>query len=173
MSYIQFVDKNGLIAEKGSLRWPKDPKEDDKVLSGVVLIDGDLKDLPVKHLAAARLCLPVSKGHTSTASQVGVIFLKAPVAKGAAVDFKTLPGPEGTGVIPKQPAETPEYTPAKVFPIDVTRAIRAISTGEAKFNGLAVRVVPNRSVDDGHTAKCDVSSTEKITLQIDVYTDKE
>jgi hypothetical protein len=173
LTYIQYVDVKGAVADTGSLRWPKVPAEEDKVIAGVVLIGGELKDLPTKNLAAARICVPVIRGHKSAPGQLGAIFLKSPPEKGKAVDFKTLPDAEGAAVIPKQPADVGEYNPPKVFPIDVTRRFRAIASGEAKFSGVALRMVPNRSVDDGYTIRCDVSPTEKITLQIDVYTDQE
>lgn len=173
LAYIQFVDSSGAVADSGSLRWPKIAAEEGKVISGVVLVGGDLKDLPTKNVAAARLCVPVVRGHNKAPGQLGVIFLKAPVEKGAKLDFKELPQPGAMIVIPKQAAETLEYNPPKVFPIDVTRTIKAIAAGEAKFNGIALRIVPNRGVDEGYTVKCDLSPTEKFTLQVDVYADKE
>jgi len=173
MHYVQFADAKGTVSPSGLLAWPKNAEETGTVIAGVALIAGDLKDLPAKNIAAARLCVPVIRGHKSAPAQLGVVFLKAPVAKGAVVDIKALPDAEGTGLVPKQPGDTPEYKPAKVIPIDVTRSISALAGQPAAFNGMALRIVPNRSVDDGYTVRCDVSSTDKIVLQIDVYTDTE
>jgi len=171
LQYVGFADVKGTVGATGTLRWPKAPEESGKVLAGVVLINGDLKDLPAKDIAAARLCVPVLRGHASAPCQLGTVFLKAPVAAGVPVDFAALPDAQGTGLLPKQPADTAEYKPAKVIPIDITRGIRSIAAKEMAFNGLALRVVPNRSVDEGYTVRCDVSPTEKIVLQVDVYTD--
>ncbi len=172
LTYVQFNDISGAVAEKGSLRWPKSPGEAAKVVAGVVLINGDLKDLPAKNIAAARLLVPITRGHNSAPGQLGAAFLKAPVEKGAAVDFKALPDVSGIAIIPKHP-DTNDYSPAKVFPIDVTKTVRSIAAGEIKFNGVALRMVPNASVDDGYTVRCDVSPTDKVVLQVDVYTDAE
>lgn len=173
LQFVQFIDVTGAVAEKGTLRWPKNPKEEGKVVAGIVLLGGDLKDLPAKNLAAARICVPVLRGHNSAPGQLGAVFLKAAIEKGSAVDFKTLPDAEGAGLVPKQPGDVNAYAPAKVIPIDVTRTIRAIAAGEKKFNGIGLRIVPNQSVDDGYTVRCDVSPTEKVSLEVDVYTDQE
>jgi hypothetical protein len=171
LTYVQFCDVKGVVSASGALRWPKNPQENDKVVSAVVLIDGDLKDLPAKDLAAARLCVPVIRGHASAPTQLGVVFLTSAPVKGTAVDVAKLPDAQGSGLVPKQPADMPEYKPAKVVAIDITKQIRAIAKKEAAFSGLALRVVPNRSVDDGYTVRCEVSPSEKIVLQVDVYTD--
>jgi hypothetical protein len=171
LQYVQFDDVKGTVAQTGSLVWPKNPSEEDKVLASVVLINGDLKDLPAKDIAAARLCVPVLHGHNSAPCQLGTVFLNAAVAPGTAVDVKSLPESQGMGVIPKQPADVAEYQPAKVFPIDVTAPIRAIAAKAQTFHGVALRVVPNRSVDDGYTVRCEISPTDKVVLQVDVYND--
>lgn len=171
LSYVQFCDVKGAVSASGALRWPKNPQENDKVVSAVVLIDGDLKDLPAKDIAAARLCVPVVRGHASAATQLGVVFLASAPVKGTAVEVAKLPDAQGSGLVPKQPADMPEYKPAKIVSIDITKQIRAIAKKEAAFNGLALRVVPNRSVDEGYTVRCEVSPSEKIVLQVDVYTD--
>ena len=76
-----------------------------------------------------------------------------------------------TVVIPKQPEGTPEYKPAKMIPIDITRGIKAVAAGESKFNGFALRIVPDRGVDEGYSVRCDVSPTDKVSLEIDVFAD--
>ncbi len=171
LTYLQFCDVKGTVGESGALRWPKNPQENDKVVSAVAVITGDLTGLPVKDIAAARLMVPVVRGHSSARGQLGVVFLKEAPVKGTALDLNALPEPQGSGQIPKQPAETPEYKPAKVFPVDITKPIKAIAAKEVAFNGLAVRIVPNRSVDEGYTVRCEVSPSEKIILQVDVYAD--
>src|SRR5690606_24488542 len=64
LTYLQFCDVKGTVGESGALRWPKAPAEKDTVVAAVALITGDLKDLPAKDIAAARLMVPVVRGHT-------------------------------------------------------------------------------------------------------------
>ena len=40
-----------------------------------------------------------------------------------------------------------------------------------KFNGLALRIVPDRGIDDGWTVRCDISPTDKLYLEIEQYTE--
>lgn len=171
LTYLQFCDVKGAVSPGGTLRWPKNPEEKDKVVAAVSIFTGDLKELPQKDIAAARLMVPVVRGHPSAPTQVGVVFLKEAPAKGAATDLATLPEPQGSGQVPKQPAEAAEYKPPKVIAVDITRSIKAIAAKEMAFNGMALRVVPNRSVDEGYTVRCEVSPSEKTVLQVDVYTE--
>jgi hypothetical protein len=142
-----------------------------KVIAGAVIIAGELRDLPTKGLAAARLVVPVTQGHNKAPGKLGVVFLNSTVTSGQACDVKGLTGVAGTIIIPRQPDDVPEYKPAKLFTIDITRAVKAVAAGEATFNGLALRIVPDRGVDDGYTIRCDVSPTEKIYLEVDAYGD--
>jgi len=171
MTYLQFCDAKGAVAASGTLRWPKSPEESDKVLATAAFIAGDLTTLPAKDIAAARLCVPVLSGHNKAPGQLGVVILKTAAVKGTAVDFTELADASGSGQVPKQPAETAVYKPAKVVPIDITNQIRAIARKEVAFNGLAVRMVPNRAVDEGYTVRCELSPTDKIVMQVDVYAD--
>lgn len=138
-------------------------------LASVALVHGDLKPLQALDVAAARLCVPVLSGHPSTAAQIGVAFLAAPPIKGSPVDVNALPEAQGAGLVPKQPGEASGFTPAKIIPVDITRQIRAVAKQQAAFNGLGIRVVPNRAVDDGYTVRCEVSPSDRIVLQVDVY----
>ena len=65
----------------------------------------------------------------------------------------------------------PSWNPAREFKFDVTRQLRAIVNGDAKFHGFALRVVPDRSVDDGWTVRVQFPSQPKVYLEIDSYTD--
>jgi hypothetical protein len=136
-----------------------------------VLVSGEIKDLPAKGVAAARLLVPVIAGHSKGAGKLGVVFFKAPFDSGKTFPAAELAELAGTTVIPLQPADMPAYNPAKLFPIDTTRAVRALASGEMKFNGLALRMVPDRGIDDGYTIRCDVSPAEKMILEVDIYAD--
>ena len=169
LTYVQYVDDKGEVANTGILRWPKVAEEAGKVVAGAVVVSGDLAALPAKGIVAARLQVPVTAAHNKTALKLGAVLLRQPVESGKACDVKSLTDTVGTAVIPMQPADTPEYKPAKVFPVDVTRGVKAVANGEAKFNGFALRVVPDRSTDEGYTVRCTVSPTDKMWLEIDTY----
>ena len=171
LQYVQFVNEQGEATSKGTLRWPKNRGEDGKVIAGAVLVNGELKGLPAKGLAAARLVVPVTQGHTKAPGKLGVVFLKKPIETGKPPAVKELTDVAGTTIIPKQPDDPAEYKPAKPFILDVTRPIKAVASGEMKFNGLALRIVPDRGIDDGYTVRCDISPTEKIYLEVEIYAD--
>jgi hypothetical protein len=113
----------------------------------------------------------VTQGHNKAPGKLGVVFLKSAVTSGQACDVKGLTDVAGMILIPKQPNDMPEYKPAKPFTIDITRTVKAVAAGEATFNGLALRMVPDRGTDEGYTVRCDVSPTEKIYLEVDAYVD--
>ncbi len=171
LKYVQFCDENGQVSDTGLLAWPKAAAENGKVIEGAVEYGGELKDLPpLKSIAAARLVVPVVSGHNKAAQKIAVVFLDAPVEKGKACDFKNLDNTAGTAIIPIQPGDAPEYKPTKAVSIDVTGAVKSISRGDSKFNGLAVRVVPDRGIDDGWTVRCRLS-TDSASLEIDKFAD--
>jgi hypothetical protein len=169
LAYAQFVSETGEVGPKGVLKWPKVDGEEGKVLRGAVLVTGDLKGLPARGLAAARLMVPVSAGHNMAPGKLGVVLLKGAFEPGKACNVKDLTDTIGTGLIPKQPEATPVYTPAKAVAIDVTRGMKAVASGERVFHGFALRIVPDRGTDEGYTVRCDVSPTEKMWLEVDAY----
>lgn len=172
LKYVQFCDENGQVSADGSLAWPKVAAENGKVIEGAVEYAGELKDLPpVKSLAAARLLVPVISGHNKASAKIAGVFLDSPVEKGKACAFKDLENTAGTAVVPMQPDGVTEYKPAKPIAIEVTGAIRSIAAGDSKFNGVAVRIVPDRGIDDGWTVRCKLSPTEAAILEIDIYDD--
>ena len=173
LNYIQYSDEKGAVAEKGLLAWPKNAGEKGKVLQAAVQLAGELSALPpAKNISEARLIVPVISGHNKASAKLGVAFLKSPAEKGKPCDFKDLADVAGTTIIPTQPADAPEYKPAKTFPIDITSAIKSIARGETKFNCLAVRIVPDRGIDDGWTVRCIISPTEPAYLEIETFADE-
>ena len=48
-----------------------------------------------------------------------------------------------------------------------------MSGDEVELVGLGPVLVPNRSVDEGYTVRCEIAGTEKFVLQIDVYTESQ
>jgi hypothetical protein len=171
LSYVQFINEMGEVGGQGTLRWPKNRGEERKVVAGAVVVSGVLKALPARGLAAARLIVPITQGHAKAPGKLGVVFLKTPVEPGKACDFKELGDIAGTTLIPKQPEDLIEYKPPRLVSLDVTRAVKTVAAGEAKFNGLALRMVPDRGTDEGWTVRCDIPPTEKIFLDLDIYAD--
>ena len=140
--------------------------------AAALLIGGELKGLPaLKELAAARLVFPVTRTHEKAPTKLGVTALRAPIAPGAAYDFAQLGDVFSTAVLPTLAEGASAWNPAREFKLDVTRQLRAIVNGDAKFHGFALRVVPDRSVDDGWTVRVQLPPQPKVYLEIDTYTD--
>lgn len=136
----------------------------------IMLIGGELGKLPeAGGISAARLCIPVTMSSPRANVKVGVLSLKAPFTKEEPFDANNFGDVLATIVAPKQA----EPGPAKYFKFDLTRYLKALARGKEKFNGLALKVLPDRSVDDGWTVRIDVSKEEKTYVELDVYADEE
>jgi hypothetical protein len=165
-----FVTKSGEAPTTDFIKWPKNDQE--KVEPMAFLIGGDLKGLPpMKDLAGARLVFPAFRSHPEAPTKVGVVALKAPFEAGQKYDFANLGDVLGTVVVPKLAKDASDWMPAKEFKVDVTRAVRAVAAGEGKFAGFALRVVPDRGVDEGWTVRIHIPKAPKVYLEIDTYTD--
>jgi hypothetical protein len=165
-----FVTKSGEAAAGDFIKWPKNDQE--KVESMAFLVGGDLKGLPpMKDLAGARLVFPAYRGHTEAPTKVGVVALKAPFTAGQKYDFANLGDVVGTVTVPKLAKDASDWMPAREFKVDVTRAVRAVAAGEGKFSGFALRVVPDRGIDEGWTVRIHIPKQPKVYLEIDTYTD--
>jgi hypothetical protein len=172
LEYLQFCDEKGQLSDKGTLGWPKVATERGKVIAAAVEYTGQLQGLPApKDLAAARLVFPVVLGHNKASEKVGAVFLPSPPEKGKPLSFKDLDNIAGFAIIPPQPSDTPTYNPPKPVTMDVTRSLKSIAAGESHFNGIALRIIPDRSTDDGWTVRCQVSPTTPAYLEIDTYAD--
>lgn len=166
-----FVTATGELPTTDFLKWPKRP--DEKVDSIAFLIGGELKGLPpLKDVAAARVVFPVIRAHQEAPTKVGIAPLRAPFQPGAKYDFANLGDVLGTAVVPKLPKDAPDWNPPQMVKLDVTRAIRSLAAGDARFHGFALRVVPDRGVDDGWTVRVHLPKNPKIALEIDVYVDE-
>ncbi len=167
-----FVSKTGAAVSSDFIKWPKNAAEEGKVESIAFLIGGELKALPAqKDLAGARLVFPAIRGHESAPTKVGAVALKAPFEAGKNFDFANLGDVLGTVTVPKWDTAGKDWSPAKEFKIDVTRLVRSVIAGEAKFQGLALRVMPDRGIDDGYTVRVSIPRQPKIVLEIDTYSD--
>ena len=155
------VKTDGQVFDNFHIKWR--PKEYE---AWVMLVGGELGKLPApRDIAAARICLPVVNSCPQATTQVGCTLLEAPFQKNKPYDFKKLGEVLGTVNVPKQAAPGA----AKYYRIDVTRAVKQIAAGEAKFHGFCIRTIPNRSVDDGWTTRIDITKKEVTYLELDAY----
>jgi hypothetical protein len=158
----QTVSIDGMVEPNHHLAWKKGN-------TWVMLIGGDLQDLPAsKDIAAAKLVFPVTRGHEKAAVKVGVSLLTAPIEAGKALDYKKLGDVASFAVVPKQPSAS-DYSPPKEIEVDVTRAVKQIAAGEAKFQGLALRVIQDRSIDEGYLTRVDLAAGARPYLMLEVY----
>ncbi|MFI5379389.1 MAG: hypothetical protein ACHRHE_08830 [Tepidisphaerales bacterium] len=163
-----FVTRAGDVPTSDFIKWPKNANE--KVEPMAFLIGGEVSGLPaLKELAAARLVFPAIRAHEQAATQVGVVNLKAAFDSGAKYDFANFGDVLGTVVVPKLPKDAADWDPPKEFKIDITRYIRSLATGETKFHGFALRVVPDRGIDDGWTVRINLPKQPRVYLEIDVF----
>ncbi len=161
----QVVSMKGEVFDRHFLKWLKDSSD-----AWVLLVGGDLGKLPPpRDLASACLVLPVERGHEKAPTKVAAVMLAAPFEAGKPYDFKNLGDPLGTAVVPQTP-EGKTFDPPQEVRLDVTRALRRVAAGEAAFHGFAVRVVPDRGVDDGWTVRVDLPRDVKPRLELDVST---
>ncbi len=158
-------DKGEVFPADHVLRWYKDSS-----VIWVLLIGGEIKALPApRAIAGARLVLPVVNGHDKAPTRLDVVALNQPFAPGAAYDLKHLGAALGTVIVAQQPPGLAAYDPPQEFKADVTRFIKTLAAGEAKFQGCALRVVPDKSVDDGWTVKAQLAKDAPVYLEVDVY----
>jgi hypothetical protein len=164
----QFVTRSGQAPTGDLLKWPKNNQE--KVESAAYCVGGELKGLPaLKDLAAARLVFPAVRAHPKAPTKIGAALLRERFVPGQAYDFRKVGDVVGTVVVPTLADDSPDWVPPREFKIDVTRVLRSLRAGEAAFNGLALRVVPDRGVDDGWTVRVQLPKQPKIYLEVDIY----
>ena len=119
-------------------------------------------------LAAAKLVLYVEQAHDKAPMQVAVVMLDAPFEPGQPYDFAKFGRSVGSAIVQRGIGES--ISPPKRYEIDVTRAVRAWARG-TKCHGLAVRIVPNRGVDDGWTVRFTPAKDKPAELEVVTYTD--
>ena len=132
----------------------------------VMLIGGELKDLPEpRDIASALLCIPVTNGTPQAPTMVGAALLSKPFEPMKPYDLTQAGGVVGTTVVPKYPKPAaPKY-----YKIDITKGIKRVAAGEARFHGLALRTVPNRGIDDGWTTRIDLTRGKPTYIELAVY----
>jgi hypothetical protein len=166
-SHVIWRKKDGKLAEEVFENFhiktrPKSPE------AWVMLIGGQLTDLPQpRDIKAARLCIPVTNSNPNAPTQVGATLLARPFEKMKPYRFQDLGPVLGTAVVPKQA----KAGPPKYYKIEITRGLKKVAAGAAKFHGLGVQVIPNRSIDDGWTVRIDITKQQPTYIELDVYAD--
>ena len=123
----------------------------------------------MKDLAAARLVFPTVRAHPKAPTRIGAAALNAPFTPGKPFDFGKIGDVLGSEVVPMHAEDASNWDPPKSIKVDVTRSLRGVLAGDGKLNGFALRVVPDRGVDNGWTVRVQLPKQPKIYLELDVY----
>ncbi|NQT36262.1 MAG: transglutaminase domain-containing protein, partial [Planctomycetes bacterium] len=145
---VAYVSKKGEVFEHQFVKWLKDDSD-----AWVLLLDFDVKRLPaLDRLADVKLVFYVDESHNRAPMQAAAVLLDAPFKPAAAYDFDKLGRTLGWTIVQQGNGPGDPFVPPRRYEIDLTRAARAWARGEP-FHGLALRIVPNRGVDDGWTVR--------------------
>jgi hypothetical protein len=162
---VSYVSKKGEVFKHQFVKWLKDGSD-----AWVLLLAFEGAKLPeAKELAGARLVLYVEEAHDKAPMQAAAVPLGAPFEPGAAYDFSQLGQPIGSTVVERGSGST--FATPRRYEIDVTKAVRGWANG-APPHGLAVRIVPNRGVDDGWTVRFTPAKDKPAELEIATYAGK-
>ncbi len=161
---LSYVSKQGEVFEHQFIKWLKDNSD-----AWILAADFDLGDLPdAKDLAAAKLLVYVEESHNKAPMQAAAVSLNAPFEVGQPIDFNQLGQVVGTTIVARGNGPGAPFVPPRRYEIDVTRLIRSWSRG-APQHGLAVRIIPNRGVDDGWTVRFTPERRKPLELEISTY----
>ena len=160
---VGYVSKQGQTFSHQFVKWLKDNSD-----AWILLVAFDLKQLPEpKQLASAKLAIYVHEAHDKAPMQVAAVMLDAPFEPGKPYDFANLGRMLGSTIVDRGDPNK-AFDPPKRYELDVTQAVRAWAQGHPN-HGLAVRIVPNRSVDDGWTVRFTPNRQKPAELQIELY----
>ncbi|MBN2474996.1 MAG: transglutaminase domain-containing protein [Pirellulales bacterium] len=164
---IGYVSKQGEVFDHHFVKWLKDDSD-----AWILLADFNAGNLPdLKSLASAKLVLFVEESHDRAPMQAAAAALQTPFEPGKPYDFAKLGGTLGWTIVAQGNGPGDLFVPPRRYEIDVTRAVRGWCRGEP-FHGLAVRIVPNRGVDDGWTVRFTPPKENPLELRIERYTDR-
>jgi hypothetical protein len=159
-----YVSKQGEVFEHQFIKWLKDNSN-----AWILLADFDLGELPeLKSLASAKMVVYVHEAHNEAPMQAAAVALDAPFESGKPYDFSKLGRTAGATIVQRGSGPGAPFVPPRRYEIDVTSAVRAWIRGEPRC-GLALRIVPNRSVDDGWTVRFTPAREKPVELVIATY----
>lgn len=161
---VAYVSKQGEVFEHRFIKWLKDDSD-----AWILLADFDASRLPEpKNLAWAKLVVHVVEAHDKAPMQAAAVVLGASFEPGKPYDFAKLGPIVGTTIVERGDGPGAMFTPPRRYEIDVTQAVRAWSRGEPA-HGLALRIVPNRSIDDGWTVRFTPAHEKPVELIVASY----
>jgi hypothetical protein len=168
---LSYVNMKGEVFAHNFIKWLK-PNDPAGPAAWILLIGADDVKLPdAKSLASAKLIFHVMEAHDKADMQAAAVGLKAPFEPGKPYDFANLGGPIGLTTVAKGNGPGAPFNPPRRYEIDVTREV--IAWAKAKQgNGLALRIVPNRSIDDGWTVRFTPAKEKPAELEIDTFVEK-
>ena len=165
---LGFVSMKGEVFPHQFVKWLKD-NDPAAPNAWIMLIGVDGVKLPeAKALASAKLVFHVVEAHDKAEMQAAAVVLKAPFEAGKPYDFKGLGDMLGTAIVKRGGGAGAPFNPPLRYEVDVTKAVRMWAGGE-KPCGLALRIVPNRSVDDGWTVRFTPAKDKPPELVITTY----
>jgi len=160
---VGYCSKKGEVFDHKFIKWLKDSSD-----AWIMLVDFDTSKLPeAKTLAKAELVVFVQEAHNQAPMQAAAVLLDAPFDPKKAYDFAKLGKTLGTAIVAKGNGPGDPFVPPRPCALDVTRAVRAWARGEPN-HGLAIRIIPNRSVDDGWTVRFTPNPTKPAELQLNI-----
>ena len=112
-----------------------------------------------------------ARGPRQGPMQAAAVLLDAAFEPGKPYDFAKLGQNLGTTVVEKGNGPDAPFVPPRRYEIDVTKAIRAWAQG-TPCHGLALRIVPNRGVDDGWTVRFTPAKDKPVELEIVTFAEK-
>ena len=161
---VSYVSKGGETFSHRFIKWLKDDSD-----AWILLADFGLTELPEpKSLASAKLIVYVVEAHDRAPMQAAAVQLDAPFETGKPFDFAKLGRIAGTTVVAQGGGPDVRFVPPRRYEIDVTRLVRAWATGQPQ-HGLALRIVPNRGVDDGWTVRFTPDQEKPVELEIQSF----
>ncbi len=159
-----YVSKEGEVFDHQFIKWLKDNSN-----AWILLADFDIAEFPnAKQLASANLAVYVHESHNRAPMQAAAVALDAPFEAGKPFDFTKLGRTTGTTIVRQGNGPGDPFVPPRRYEIDVTRLVRAWAKGEPQ-NGIALRIIPNRAVDDGWTVRFTPAKDKPVDLLIATY----
>lgn len=163
-SRVSYVSKRGEVFEHQFVKWLKDSSD-----AWILLADFQPDGLPsLRELASAKLRVYVEEAHDKASMQAGVAGLNQPFQVGKPYDFSKLGAVVGTTIVQRGNGPGAAFVPARCSEIDVTRLVRGWIRGEPN-HGMALRIIPNRGVDDGWTVRFTPVKEHPVELVISTY----
>jgi hypothetical protein len=126
---------------------------------------------PPRALAAAKLVFYVQESHNEANMEAAAVLLAAPFEAGKPYDFANLGSILGTTIVKRGAGPDAPFDPPLRYEVDVTKAVRAWATG-APPHGLALRILPNRGIDDGWTVRFTPAKDTLPELRVTTYVEK-